>query len=129
MAALTGPLVVYNHQKSAPLSFAYYLRMTEYFLLIVVPFIILLVWANWREAIKRKRAYFWSGKFEVIGKRSWLIFCYLLLTPGDDHKLKVDRDLFEKTRVGEFILIRRDALGRLEGIVKFKNFPNRLGKG
>jgi hypothetical protein len=40
--------------------------------------------------------------------------------------LRVDKDLFEKTRVGDFIQIRRDSLGSIEEVSKVNNFSSRL---
>ena len=68
------------------------------------------------------------GKFEVINKKSWFVFHYLQLAPGNS-KLKVERDLFEKIRVGNIILIRRDALGKIEEVRKVKNLSNRVAVG
>ncbi len=128
VAILIGPLVMYKNQRSVPFSFDYYLRLTENFIMIIVPFVVFLFWINWRESIKRSRGYAWLGKFEVVNKRSTFVFCYFLLTPGDSNKLRVSRNLFEKTRVGDFILIRRDALGNIEEISKVNSFSNRIAK-
>ena len=78
--------------------------------------------------MKRSRGYGWLGKFEVVSKKSWFVFHYLRLAPGNG-KLKVDRDLFEKIRVGNIILIRRDALGKIEDVRKVNNLSSRLGSG
>ena len=96
--------------------------------LIAFPFIALFIWLNWRESMKRSRGYGWLGKFEVVGKKSWFVFYYLQLAPGNG-KLKVERDLFEKIRVGNIILIRRDALGKIEDVRKVNNLSSRLGSG
>jgi len=126
-AILIGPLVIYFRQRSVPSSFNQYLRFTEYCFLIVVPFILFLLWLNWRESIKRNSGYSWIGKFKVTGKHSSFAFCYLYLAPGNT-KLKVARSLYEKTRAGNFILIRRDALGKIEEIRKVNNRSSRISK-
>ena len=127
-AMLVGPLILYKNQRSIPLSFGHYLLLMRYFLIIVLPLLSFLIWANWRESLKRTRGYKWIGKFEVINKQTSLAFRYLLLSPGNGNRIKVDRDLFERTRAGDFIVIRRDALGNIEEINKVNNFPKRLAR-
>jgi len=128
VAVLVEPLIMYKYQRSVAFSFNNYLRLMEYCFLIAVPFIAFFVWLNWRESVKRSRGYGWLGKFEVIKKKSWFVFHYLQLAPGDS-KLKVEGDLFEKIRVGNIILIRRDALGKIEEVRKVNNLSNRLVGG
>ena len=101
VAILVEPLLMYRHNRSIPFSVTYYLQTIKYLLLFVVPLGVFLFWANWRERIKRSRGYGWVGKFEIIAKGSSFPFCYILLSPGERNKLKVDRDLFEKVREGE----------------------------
>lgn len=128
-AVLIEPLVImYKHQRSVPFSLDYYLELAEYFLLIVVPFVAFLFWANWRESTKRRRGYGWVGKFEVIKKRSLFAFHYLFLAPGSKNKIKVNQHLFERTRVGDFVEIRRDALGGIEAVSRINNFSGRLAR-
>ncbi len=117
---------MYKKQKSVPISFEYYLQLIEYFIIIAVPFVAFLLWVNWRELIKRRKGYGWVGKFEVIGKRSSFLFCYLLLMPDRNHKLKVDRSFFEKTRIGDFIQVKRDTFENIEEVSRVKNISNRL---
>jgi hypothetical protein len=91
-AVLIEPLVIiYKHQRLGTFSFHYYVQLTEYFLLVVVPFVAFLFWVNWRELTKRKNGYGWVGKFEVISKRSLFVFHYLLLKPGVNNKVKLDQ--------------------------------------
>lgn len=126
VAILIEPLVMYKNQRSVPISFEYYLQLIEYFIIIAVPFVAFLLWVNWRELIKRRKGYGWVGKFEVIGKRSSLLFCYLLLMPDSNHKLRVDRSFFQKTRIGDFIQVKRDAFENIEEVSRIKNISNRL---
>ena len=128
VAVSIEPLMLYKYQRSAEFSFNSYLHLMELCFLIAFPFISLFVWLNWRESLKRSRGYGWLGKFEVINKKSWLVFHYLQLAPGNS-KLKVEHDLFEKIRVGNIILIRRDALGKIEEVRKVNNLSNRLANG
>jgi hypothetical protein len=127
-AVLIEPLIMYKYNRSSPLSFSYYVKLLEYILFIIVPFVVFLLWINWRESTKRSRGYCWIGKFEVLRKQSTFAFRYLFLSPGDSNKLKVNRSLFQKTRVGDFILIRRDAFGMIEEINKVNNFSSRLAR-
>ena len=126
-AVLIEPLVImYKHQRTFPFSFDDYLELAVYFLLIVVPFVLFLFWVNWRESTKRRRGYGWVGKFEVIKKRSLFAFHYLLLAPGSKNKIKVNQRLFDSTKVGDFVEIRRDVFGGVEGVNRIKNFSSRL---
>ena len=128
-AILIEPLLFMSkYHRSAPFSFSYYVELIGYFFLIAFPFIALLIWVNRRESTKRSRGYGWVGKFEVIKKSSLFLFRYLLLTPGNGNKIRVSRNLFDSTRVGDFILIRRDAFGSVEEISRTKNFSSRLAK-
>jgi hypothetical protein len=95
---------------------------------IIVPFVSFLLWTNWRESIVQKKGYGWVGKFEVIGKQSKFAFKFLLLSPGKRNRMKVSLDMFERTRVGEFILIYRDSLGRIEKVNKVKDLSSRLSR-
>ena len=126
VAILIEPLVMYKNQRFIPISFEYYLQLIAYFIIIAVPFVTFLLWVNWRELIKRKKGYGWVGKFEVIGKRSSFLFCYLLLRPDSNHKLRVDRNFFQKTRIGDFIQVKRDVFENIEEISRIKNISNRL---
>lgn len=123
--ALVEPLLMYKRLKVATFSLEYYLQLFEYCLLIIVPFVLFLFWLNRREELKLKRGYDWVGKFEVIRKQVALVFCYLHVRPGNS-KLRVERTLFDSVRTGDYIMIRRDALGGVEEIKKVNNFPSRL---
>ncbi len=125
---LIEPLILYRHQKSNPFSLEYYLQVIPYIVYIVVPLVAFLFWANGRESLKRNRGYRWEGKFEVLNKQSSFLFCFLLLAPGSRNKIKVDRKLFEKVRVGDFVLISRDSLGNIEEVRIVNDFSSRLGK-
>lgn len=126
-AVLIEPLVImHKHQRSFPFSFNDYFELAVYFLLIVVPFVAFLFWVNWRETTKRRRGYGWVGKFEVIRKRSLFVFHYLLLSPGSNNKIKVNQQLFERTRVGDFVEVRRDVFGGIETVNRISNFSSRL---
>lgn len=127
MAVLIEPLLMYRHQRSVPFSVDDYLKLSGYFLAIIIPFVAFLFWINWRESIKRNRGYGWVGKFEVVALKSSFLFYYLLLEPDSTNKIRVERSLFEKTRVGDVIQIRRDALGKIEEISKV-NFSSRVAK-
>ncbi len=126
-AVLIEPFILYKYRRTVPFSLSDYLQVLEYCSLIAVPVISFLLWVNWRESIKQSRGYIWVGKFEVIKKQSSLVFFYLLLAPGNG-KLRVERRLFERTRVGDFILIRRNALGNIEEIKKVNDLSSRLAK-
>jgi len=50
----------------------------------------------------------------------------LLLRPDSNHKLRVDRNFFQKTRIGDFIQVKRDVFENIEEISRIKNISNRL---
>jgi len=130
VVVLIEPMIImYKNHRLAQFSLPYYFELIEYLLLIVVPFLVFLFWVNWRDWIKRKSGYVWSGKFEVVSKQSSFIFAYLLLAPGIDNKVKVSHTLFQNVRVGDFVEIRRDALGSVEEITKIKAISIRLTRG
>jgi len=128
-AVLIGPLILYKHQRSHSFTFDYYLKLAKIFLVIIVPIMSFLLWANWRELAKRSKGYGWVGKFKIVGKRSAFAFRYFLLEPGNGNRLAVDRRLFNQVRLGDFILIRRDPFGKIEEINKVSNVSGRLSKG
>jgi hypothetical protein len=128
VASLTVPLFVYRNVRTAPLTLSGYLEQIEYFLFVGVPLGLLLIWANWREAVKRRKGYCWVGKFEVIGKSKSFLTCHLNLFPGEGNRLRVDRGLYHETHIGDCIIIRRDALGGIGEVRRVKDVLNRLSK-
>jgi hypothetical protein len=127
VAALIEPFIVYHRLKTPSFSISHYVQITEFCLAVAVPFVLFLFWLNWREVIKGKRGYNWVGKFKVIKKSASLIFCYLRLAPGNSN-LRVERNLFDNVRVGDVIVIRRDALGAVQEVKKVSNFSSRLNR-
>lgn len=125
-AMLLGPLLLFKYSKGVAFSTPYYLQHVAYFSLVTLPFTFFLVWSYRREAIKQSSGYRWVGKFEVLDKQSSLTYLYLVLSPGTNNKVKVERSLFEKTRIGDFIIILRDALGNVEEIKRVNRFSNQL---
>lgn len=127
VAVLIGPLILYKYQRSISFSLTYYVQLIEYCVLMVVPFVAILFWVNWRESTKKKRGYVWVGKFEVIHKQSLLTVFYLQLNPGNI-KIRVSRSIFEKINVGNRILIRRNSLGRIEEIKRINKLSDRISR-
>ena len=127
VSVLLAPVALYKSMHVG-FSLGYYLQGIKYSLAIAVPFGTFIFWVNWRELVKRSKGYDWVGRFTVTNKRSSFGFCYLKLTPGDKNTLLVHRKFFQKIRVGDFILIRRDALGHVEEIRKLNNLSSRLAR-
>src|SRR5690349_10661899 len=125
-AVLLEPLVTYKKARHVPFTRSYYVEQIKYFVLLSIPLFVYYLWAKWRESIKRAKRYCWIGRFEVIRKKSSLISCYLLLAPGKENKLKVNRNLFNKVHEGDMLLIRRDALGNIERVLLIKDFAARF---
>lgn len=125
---LAEPLIVYKKYRSVPFTFDFYFHQIKYVLLIGVPIILYYLWTKWKSTIKRNRGYYLVGKFKVVEKRKRFTFCYLTLAPGNENKLKINRSLFAKIREGDFVIVRRDALGNIEQITHVKDFAARLTK-
>lgn len=126
ITVLIEPLVMYKRQRLAPFTMDYYVQQIEYFLCVFVPFFLFLVWSHRRESLNRKKGYRWVGKFQITRKRSSLLSHYLVLTPGEKNNLKVNFRLYDKVHVGDFILVRRDSLGRIYEISITNNLSKRL---
>lgn len=127
IAVLIEPLIMYKRQRFVPFTFDYYVQQIEYFLCVFVPFFLFLVWSHRRESLNYKSGYGWVGKFQIARKRSTFLSHYLVLTPGESD-LKVSPRLYDKVRVGDFILVRRDSLGRIHEISVTNNLSKRLVK-
>lgn len=128
VALLAAPLMVYKYRRASVFSFEYYVQQLIFILAVATPILTILFWVNWREIEKRSKGYGWVGKFEVLAKRSSFLSCYLLLTPGDGNKIKVDRLLFENTKVGDAVLIYRDLRGNIEGVEKVNDLGSRVAR-
>src|SRR4030095_14966447 len=102
VAVSIEPVIMYKYQRSVAFSLYNYLRLMGLCFVIAVPFISFFLWLNWRESIKLRRVYGWVCKFQVVNKKSCFVFHYLQLVPGNS-TIKVQRDLFEKTRIGNII--------------------------
>jgi len=128
-AILVAPLIVYKNDHHNPFTQSYYLQQIKYFLLVGIPYAMYYFWTRWLQRVKRNRGYGWVGKFEVIRKRSSILFCYLVLAPGTANRLKVSRSLFDSIREGDFVMIYKDALGKIERVTRVKDFAARLSRG
>jgi len=133
--ALTGlatvliePLIVYKRFRRIPFTTDFYFEQIKYFLLIGFPFVLYYLWTVWQGSIKKQRNFCWVGKFKVIRKRRGFTLCYLTLTPGNENNVKVSKSLFTKIREGDFVIIRRDSLGKVEKVTHVKDFAARLNK-
>jgi hypothetical protein len=123
VVVLVEPLMMYKHYwRIMPFSLSYYFHQAKYAFFVAIPVSLFQFLYNWLEGLKHKRGYCWVGKFEVVNKYSLFMFCFLALTPGRDHRVKVDRKLFRKVRVGDSVVIRRDALGKLEKVIRVRRF-------
>jgi hypothetical protein len=125
VAALVEPFLVLSKVKKMNFSIQAYLEQLEYFLFFAFPVGLFLAYVHWKESVKRQRGFCWVGKFQVVDKKLSRLSCHLILTPDNKHKLKVDRRLFDKTRIGDFIIIRRDALGGIGEVRRVNNLLSR----
>ena len=127
IAVSIEPLIIMQkHQRVNHFSLHHYFQLIEYLFLVITPFLTFLLWGNWRDRIKRSKGYGWLGQFEVINKRSLWLSSYLLLKPGNNNKLRANRDIFEKIRIGDVVQIRRDAFGGIEETTKIRSLSSRL---
>ena len=124
-AVLIEPVVVYNKLRHTPFTQSYYLGQAKYFLLLSLPVVGFFIWIRWRESVKRSRGYCWVGRFEVQKKHSSFLSCYLMLSPGRQ-KLKVNRNFFNKINEGDIVIVRRNALGEIERMIRITNLAARL---
>ncbi len=123
---LIEPFIVYKKLRHIPFTPSYYIDQVKYFVLLCIPFVLVYFWTSWKESVKRSRGYCWIGKFEVIKKQKSFLACYLWLNPGKDNKLKVNRKFFYKVHEGDSVMIRRDALGKIERVIQVKGVAARL---
>jgi hypothetical protein len=128
VAVLLEGFIVYGLKRLSLFSVSYYLQLIQHIAIVIVPFVGFLLWTNGRELIKRSRGFVWVGKFEVVGKQEKLIGGMLLLTPGDHHALKVQRSVFNRISVGDYIQVRRDAFGKVVEILKIEKFSRKLAR-
>lgn len=124
-AVLIEPFVIYKNRHT-PFTLSFYVEQIQYFLWIGIPYALYYFWNNWQASVKRSRGYRWVGKFEVIRKRSSFFFCYLILAPGKANTVMINRSLFSKIREGDFVMIHKDALGKIEQVIRVKDFATRL---
>lgn len=128
VAALIEPFLMYRRSKQVAFSFHFYWQQLEYFTLFALPFGLFLIWVYWKESEKKALGYCWVGKFRVIDKKSSWLNCYLILAPNETHKLKVNRDLFNKTQIGDSVVVRRDALGGIDEVKRITNVLSRVSR-
>lgn len=126
-AVLIWPVFLYKYYRNiGPFTGTYYLTQVTYGLCSAFLISGFYFRNSWRETVKRSRNYCLVGKFEVISKRSSFVRCYLILVPGQKNEVRVARSLFNKVEVGDSVVIRRDALGHIEKIMKVKKFTTKL---
>ncbi len=115
LALLIGPVIILKNHRGIPPSMDNYIRLIGYCCFIALPLFAWILWLQWRESVKLSRGYVWLGKFKVVEKLDAWMNCYFIVEPGQT-KLPVDRDLFQKTNVGNTIIVCRNSLGQLEYI-------------
>lgn len=126
-AVLIWPLFLYKYYRNiVPFTSTYYLTQVTYGLCSAFLISGFYFRNSWRETVKRNRSYCLVGKFEVVSKRSSFVRCYLLLVPGQKNEIGVTRNLFNKVEVGDSVVVRRDALGVVEKVIKVKKFATKL---
>lgn len=125
---LVEPLIMYKYYRRVPFSLDYYLHQIGYFSLILIPLGIVLLWTTWRDDYRQRCSYNWIGNFKVRAKYEGLFSCFLLLSPGEENRIKINRRFYYRTRVGDSIIIKRDALGVIKEIKRTGNIKSRLAR-
>ncbi len=122
-----APFLPMKYYNPAPMTFDTYITKVIIAGAIVLPIEAALLWfSQIRSEINRRKGYDWIGKFEVLEKKAYLHRFYFRLQPGSSHKIKVSRSLYESTRIGDFILIRRNALGDTKETVRLSGIRHRI---
>ena len=105
-----------------------YFRIWSISASIVLVLNIILAWfIDIRPYLDKRPGYYWRGNFVVVGKESWIGSKYLMLKPGNNHRIRVraeffrtvqekDRIFLERTYLGDIMKIRKISSGYLERI-------------
>ncbi len=105
-----------------------YFRIWSISASIVLVLNIILAWfLDIRPYLDRRRGFYWRGNFVVVGKESSIASKYILLKPGNNHRIRVraeffravqekDRIFLERTYLGDIMKIRKVSSGYLERI-------------
>lgn len=95
-----------------PVSSDEYLRQWGLSAIIVLMLNIVFAWFKYiRPYFNKRRGFYWQGNFTVVGKESSIMSNYLRLKPGNNHMIRVKRELFSAVREGDKIFVERTYLG------------------
>ena len=80
---------------------------------------IILSWAiDIRPYLNKRKGFYWRGSFIVVEKESSFGFHYLILHPGNNHRIRVKRKVYRAVRERDRILLERTCLGDIIKISK-----------
>ncbi|NOT75744.1 MAG: hypothetical protein HOP08_12530 [Cyclobacteriaceae bacterium] len=122
-----GPIQWMKHKGVILFSWDNYFHLVLLAAALIIPLETLVLWfPQIRLILIQKKGFDWIGKFEVIDKEFLLGFHYLVVHPGTAHKLKVDADVYHKIKIGDDLLVRRNALGDVKEAVRVPNMHRRV---
>ena len=90
-----------------------------------------------RPYLNRRKGFYWRGNFVVVGKESSIGSRYILLKPGNNHRIRVrteffsavhekDRIFLERTYLGDIMNIHKLSSGYLQRIRRRNVLPKRI---
>jgi hypothetical protein len=112
-------LVPFLSNKYRGLSSHEYWRLLGLSAAIVLALNIIFSWfMDIRPYLDKRKGFYWRGNFIVVGKESSIGSKYLLLKPGDDHRIKVRSEFYRAVRERGKIFLERTYLGDIRRIGK-----------
>ena len=116
---LFAPLLLQRKNNWSIPSFHEYMRICGVSAAIVVVLNIIFAWfMGIRPYLDARKGYFWRGNFKVVEKKSSLGSKYIMLKPGNNHRIKVRSEFFKSVRVNDRIFLERTYLGDIMKINK-----------
>lgn len=99
-----------------------YLRLLGISASIVLVFNIVFSWfMDIRPYLNRRKGFYWRGNFVVIGKESSIGSKYLLLKPGNNHRIRIQAEFFRAVKEKDRIFLERTYLGDIMKIHKISS--------
>ena len=126
-AILIDAFIAYKRQRvQVPFSLRHYGYLVEGLVVVVLAFALLVIVFHWRALVTYAKGYGWIGTFEVQRKYATALSYCLVLRPGQDHVIRVNKTFFDQVNVGDSLEIKRDALGMIAHVRRTGNYSTRL---
>ncbi len=127
MSVALGPFLSIRRTHIVPSSLKGYFNQVMFFAGIAIVLALPLLWVmQFRPYFEMKSGHYYVGKFEIIGKRQILGYCYLLLIPGKRNWVKVNQEIFYSAKIGEAIELKRAPFGTISSLKKIHNIRRRI---